>query len=197
MIGDFLRTGNGSKRCRSHSIPLIDTPHAFLHVKMTLSSKTPKSDFEDMVSLDSVIQVRIEWNFQSKLRIYLLAFWHQFQGCQEPSCPPRLQGWTSRTHWVLMDSFKSKVDETYSIGSEYISRHVDTNSMGIRNHPVLQDSKVELGGHSESWWTFSSQELMKLTVLAQNTYLSMLTPIPMVSETIMRERERERERAER
>ena len=169
---------------------------------MTLSSKTPKSDFEDMVSLDSVIQVRIEWNFQSKLRIYLLAFWHQFQGCQEPSCPPRLQGWTSRTHWVLMDSFKSKVDETYSIGSEYISWHVDTNSMGIRNHPVLQDSKVELGGHSESWWTFSSQELMKLTVLAQNTYLSMLTPIPMVSETILREREsrereRDRERAER
>ena len=152
---------------------------------MTLSSKTPKSDFEDMVSLDSVIQVRIEWNFQSKLRIYLLAFWHQFQGCQEPSCPPRLQGWTSRTHWVLMDSFKSKVDETYSIGSEYISWHVDTNSMGIRNHPVLQDSKVELGGHSESWWTFSSQELMKLTVLAQNTYLSMLTPIPMVSGTIL------------
>ena len=38
----------------------IDTPHAILHVKMTLSSKTPKSDFEDMVSLDSVIQVRIE-----------------------------------------------------------------------------------------------------------------------------------------
>ena len=39
---------------------IIDTPHAILHVKMTLSSKTPKSDFEDMVSLDSVIQVRIE-----------------------------------------------------------------------------------------------------------------------------------------
>ena len=49
-----------------------------------------------------------------------------------------------------MDFFKSKVDETYSIGSEYISKHVDTNSKGIRNHPVLQDSKVELGGHSES-----------------------------------------------
>ena len=44
---------------------------------------------------------------------------------------------------------------------------------------------------------------MKLTVLAQNTYLSMLTPIPMVSETILssktpREREqREREREQR
>ena len=42
---------------------------------------------------------------------------------------------------------------------------------------------------------------MKLTVLAQNTYLSMLTPIPMVSETILssktpREREREREQRE-
>ena len=38
---------------------------------------------------------------------------------------------------------------------------------------------------------------MKLTVLAQNTYLSMLTPIPMVSETILREREIEREQRER
>ena len=38
---------------------------------------------------------------------------------------------------------------------------------------------------------------MKLTVLAQNTYLSMLTPIPMVSETILRERDRERAERER
>ena len=62
-----------------------------------------------------------------------------------------IQGLTSRTLWVLMDFFKSKVDEAYSIGSEYISMHIDTYSNGIRNHPILQDSKVGLQGHSESW----------------------------------------------
>ena len=36
-----------------------------------------------------------------------------------------------------MDFFKSIFNETYSIGSEYISKHVDTSSNGIRNHPVF------------------------------------------------------------
>ena len=43
----------------AHGIPLIDTPRAKLHVMMTLSSKTPKSNLEDMVRLDSVIHVGI------------------------------------------------------------------------------------------------------------------------------------------
>ena len=42
-----------------------------------------------------------------------------------------------------MDFFKSKVDEAYSIGSEYISMHIDTYSNGIRNHPILHDTKRE------------------------------------------------------
>ena len=49
-----------------------------------------------------------------------------------------------------MDFFKSEVDETYSIGSEYFFKHIDTNFNGIRNHPVLQDSKMKLGGQGES-----------------------------------------------
>ena len=37
-----------------------------------------------------------------------------------------------------MDFVKSKVDEKYSLGSEYISKHIDTNL----SYPVLQDSRV-------------------------------------------------------
>ena len=44
---------------KNASISVIDTLHAILHVQITLSSKTPKSDFEDNLSLDSVIDVRI------------------------------------------------------------------------------------------------------------------------------------------
>ena len=42
--------------------------------------------------------------------------------------------------------------------------HIENNSNDIRNHPILQDSKVGLWGHSESWLIFSSQKLMKLPV---------------------------------
>ena len=53
--------GNTTKRCWSYGISLIDTPLTIPHVKITLSSKTPKSEFENMVSLDSsVLHVRIE-----------------------------------------------------------------------------------------------------------------------------------------
>ena len=104
---------------------MIDTPHAILHVKMTLSSKTL----------------------------------------------------TSRTYWVLTVLYISELHEIFQL--------IDTNSSGIRNHPVLQDSRVRLQGHSESWWIFSSQKLMKLTVLVQNKFLSILTPISMASGTIM------------
>ena len=107
---------------------MIDTPHAILHVKMTLSSKTL----------------------------------------------------TSRTYWVLTVLYISELHEIFRIGSECNFQLIDTNSSGIRNHPVLQDSRVRLQGHSESWWIFSSQKLMKLTVLVQNKFLSILTPISTI-----------------
>ena len=61
------------------------------------------------------------------------------------------QGWTSRT-WILMDFFKSKCDETYSYGSEYISMYIHTNSIDVRNHPVLRDSLCPQSSTLESWW---------------------------------------------
>ena len=39
--------------------------------------------------------------------------------------------------------FKSKFGKAYSIESEYSSKHIDTNSNAIRNHPILHDSKRE------------------------------------------------------
>ena len=39
---------------------------------------------------------------------------------------------------------------------------------------VLQDSRVRLRGHRESWWTFCYPKLMKLTVLVQDTFLANL-----------------------
>ena len=60
MIGGSQRSGNGTNECRSHAIPLINTPHALLHVKITLSSKPPKVYLEDRSSLDRVIHVRID-----------------------------------------------------------------------------------------------------------------------------------------
>ena len=38
-----------------------------------------------------------------------------------------------------MDFVKSKVDENYSLGSEYISKHIDTNFSDLRN---LLSSKI-------------------------------------------------------
>ena len=64
MIGGSQRSGNGTNECRSHGIPLNDTPHAILHVKINPSSKPPKVYLEDRSGLDRVIHVRIEWNFQ-------------------------------------------------------------------------------------------------------------------------------------
>ena len=99
--------------------------------------------------------------------------------------PPRLQILTSRTYWVLTVLYMSELHEIFRLGSECITQIIDTNSSGIRSHPVLQDSRVILQGHSEYWWTFSSKKLRKLTVLVQNTFLSKLTPMSMLSGTIL------------
>ena len=120
MIGGSQRSGNGTNECRSHGIPLNDTPHAILHVKITPSSKPPKLHLEDWSCLDMVFLVRIEWNFQHRFWIHLQTGWHQFQDSQEPTCPPRLQHDTWRTGKVLTGLFMSELNETFSIGSKYI-----------------------------------------------------------------------------
>ena len=78
-----------------------------------------------------------------------------------------------------------KLDETCRNSSENIFEHIKSNFSGLRNHPVLQDSRVRLRGHGESWWTFSGQNLMKLAEIVQNTFLNILKAILLVSGTIL------------
>ena len=47
---------------------------------------------------------------------------------------------------VLTGLFMSELNETYSIGSKYIFKLIGVNFIGLRNQPVLQDSRMTLGG---------------------------------------------------
>jgi len=76
-----------------------------------------------------------------------------------------------------MDFFWAKLDETCRNSSEYIFEHIESNFSGLRNHPVLQDSRVRHQGHGESWWTFSWQNLMKLSKTVQNAFLNIFKTI--------------------
>ena len=44
----------------------------------------------------------------------------------------------------------SELNETFSIGSKYIFKIIGVNFTDLRNQPVLQDSRMTLGGKMES-----------------------------------------------
>ena len=54
-----------------------------------------------------------------------------------------------------------------------------------QDYPVLQDSKVRLKGHNESWQCSVCLNGLKLSGPIQNTFLSTLKTILMVSGTIL------------
>ena len=76
-----------------------------------------------------------------------------------------------------MDFFTTNVHETCRNSSEYISKPIESNFSGLRNHPVLQHSRVRHQGHGESRWTFSWQNLMKLSKTVQNAFLNIFKTI--------------------
>ena len=47
---------------------------------------------------------------------------------------------------VLTGLFMSELNETFSIGSKYNFKIICVNFTGLRNQPVLQDSRMTLGG---------------------------------------------------
>ena len=63
---------------------------------------------------------------------------------------PSLQSYTWRIEVVLTWFSLSELNETFSIGSEYIFRLIGVNFNGLRNQPVLLDSRMTLGGKIES-----------------------------------------------
>ena len=63
---------------------------------------------------------------------------------------PSLQRYTWRIGVVLTGLFMSELNETFSIGSKYIFKIIGVNFTGLRNQPVLQDSRMTLGGKIES-----------------------------------------------
>ena len=63
---------------------------------------------------------------------------------------PSLQRYTWRIGVVLTGLFMSELNETFSIGSKYIYKQVGINFRTLRNQPVLQDSRMTLGGKMES-----------------------------------------------
>ena len=65
-------------------------------------------------------------------------------------CHPSLQRYTWRIGVVLTGLFMSELNETFSIGSKYIFKIIGVNFTDIRNQPVLQDSRMTLGGKMES-----------------------------------------------
>ena len=72
-----------------------------------------------------------------------------------------------------MDFLLSKVDETYIIGSGYISKQIYTNSSGHRNHPSSKTPGLDF----EDIGTFCHPRLMKLLVMVHDTFLNILTPM--------------------
>ena len=54
------------------------------------------------------------------------------------------------TGLVLTGLFMSELKDTFSIGSKYILKLIGVNFTGHRNQPVLQDSRMTLGGKMES-----------------------------------------------
>ena len=82
-----------------------------------------------------------------------------------------------------MDFLWAKLDETCRNSSEYIFEHIESNFSGHRNHPVLQDSRVRHQGHGESRWTFSWQNLMKLSKTVQNAFLNIYKTIFLINVT--------------
>ena len=63
---------------------------------------------------------------------------------------PSLQRYTWRIGVVLTGLFMSELNETFSIGSKYIFKIIGVNFTDLRNQPVLQDSRMTLGGKMES-----------------------------------------------
>jgi len=62
---------------------------------------------------------------------------------------PSLQRYTWRIGVDLTWLFMSELNETFSIGSEYILKLIGVNFTGIRNQPVLHDYRMILGGKME------------------------------------------------
>ena len=79
----------------------------------------------------------------------------------------------------------AKLDETCRNSSEYIFEHIETNFSALRNHPVLQDSRVSLRGQGKYGWTFSGQNLMELAETGQNTFLNILRASLVVAGIIL------------
>ena len=93
---------------------------------------------------------------------------------------PSLQRYTWRIGVVLTGLFMSELNETFSIGSKYIFKIIGVNFTGLRNQPVLQDSRMTLGGKMESWQGYSCQNWMKLSVEVLNTIFNNLLSTSMV-----------------
>ena len=96
---------------------------------------------------------------------------------------PSLQRYTWRIGVVLTGLFMSELNETFSIGSKYIFKIIGVNFTDIRNQPVLQDSRMTLGGKMESWQGYLCQNWMKLSVEVLNTFLNYLLSTSMVTGT--------------
>ena len=96
---------------------------------------------------------------------------------------PSLQRYTWRIGVVLTGLFMSELNETFSIGSKYIFKLIGVNFTGLRNQPVLQDSRMTLGGKMESWQGYLCQNWMKLSVEVLNTFFNYLLSTLMVTGT--------------